>query len=344
MKSWLKLLPLLLLLACKDEPARHVSHPKAAIYHWKTVVTLDKTDSLKLDSLGVERMYLRFFDIDRYEDKLKPLGVVEWKTLPPADLDIVPCVYITNRAMAFLPDTAAASLAAHIFSKIKKLAVALPNTIREIQLDCDWSDETREKYFTLLGALKLLCEEEKWLLSATIRLHQVKYFETAGIPPVHRGMLMYYNMGELNSPDETNSILNPATGEKYLENMDKYPLELDLALPLFSWAVQFRGNEFFALRSAWTREDLQNDTLFLQEGENWFVARDNGLFRGEYILKNDRVRMEEVSPDLDIHVLNTLYSRLKNLPNYLTLFHYNPNEIENYAATAVQEIYSHSPE
>ncbi len=75
------------------------------------------------------------------------------------------------------------------------------------------------------------------VLSATIRLHQVKYFETTGVPPVKSGMLMFYNTGDLENPSEENSILNIETAELYLSGLEDYPMQLDIVLPLFSWAV-----------------------------------------------------------------------------------------------------------
>jgi len=337
LKNWAKLILLVLVFqSCSD----HETHgPKRAFYHWKTAVTLDQNDSLKLDSLGIKRLYIRYFDIDKHEDKLTPLGVVEWKTLPPQHLEIVPCIYITNRAMRFLPDSATETLAIHVFSKIQKINQQLGKEVPEIQIDCDWTLETKKKYFHFLEVLHELCKSKNWVLSATIRLHQVKFATNTGIPPVDRGMLMYYNMGDLKSVLESNSILNLEKAELYTSDLSKYPLQLDLALPLFSWVVQFRGDELEALRSSWNREELEHDTLFQKAAPNWFIAKENGLFKGQYILKNDRFRIEEIQPELNIDAINHLYSRWKEPPVNLSLFHYNPYEIQNYSCRNLEKVY-----
>ncbi len=337
LKNWSKWLLLLLLPACgpKEKPVE----TRAAFYHWKTEVTLGPADSLKLDSLGVTRLYTRFFDIDQYGSKLKPLGVVEWTELPPAHLEIVPCVYITNRAMRFIPDTAVQSLALHIHTKIHRLLEAIPNKVPEVQMDCDWTEESRDRYFLLLRILGDLFHNEGIQVSATIRLHQVKYRERTGVPPTDRGMLMYYNMGQLDSPTEKNSILNLETANLYLERLPEYPLELDLALPLFSWAVQFRNGEFFRLHSAWNRSDFETDSLFVPEGENTFVVSRNALFKGEYLLEGDRFRIEEGTPDLNMEAIRKLSVTWRTKPLYLSLFHYNPYEIEHYSCKRLQDIY-----
>lgn len=336
LKSWLKLLPLLLLFACAKEQPK----VKPAIYHWKTDVTLNASDSLKLDSLGIKRMYVHYFDIDKDEDKLKPLAVVNWKSLPPAHLEIVPTVFITNRAMKFLPDTAAESLALHVFTKIEKINLQLGRSVPEIQMDCDWTVETGPTYFRFLRALKVLCESKNWVLSATIRLHQIKFPEKTGVPPVDRGMLMYYNMGDLGDVNETNSILNLEKAALYTDKLADYPLELDLAVPLFSWVIHFRSSEFKKLLKTWNRDELDRDTLFRKESPNWYVAKENGIFKGEYILKNDRFRVEEILPEMNMEIINHLSSRWKHPPVNLSLFYYNPYELENYACYRIKEVYS----
>lgn len=297
------------------------------------------SDWKKLDSMEVTRLYVRYFDIDQYGDKLTPLGVVEWDKMPAKNVDIVPCVFITNRSFKFLPDSSTQSLALHVFSKIQKLNSQHGKAIREIQMDCDWTPETREKYFAFLQTLKVLCSSQLWKLSATIRLHQIKFPETTGIPPVDRGMLMYYNMGDLKSPEETNSILNLEKAAQYTQKLAEYPLELDLALPLFSWVIQFRNNELEQLRSSWNRKDLESSALFEKTSDNWYQAKENGLFKKEYILKNDRFRVEEVDPELAKAAIIHLSSLWKTTPVNLSLFHYNPYEIETYSCRDITTIY-----
>jgi len=54
------------------------------------------------------------------------------------------------------------------------------------------------------------------------------------VPPVDKGLLMFYNMGKI-SPDlnARNSIYNRADAEAYLESLPNYRLSLDVALPVF---------------------------------------------------------------------------------------------------------------
>ena len=100
--------------------------------------------------------------------------------------------------------------------------------IKEIQIDCDWTDSTRNRFFRFTRTLGKLAHAEHSLISATIRLHQIKYFERTGIPPVDRGVLMFYNMGKLAAASERSSIFNTEDAEKYTSRLSQYPLPMDL--------------------------------------------------------------------------------------------------------------------
>lgn len=130
---------------------------------------------------------------------------ISFSSLVPAQTKIVPVVFITNQTLENIDTTATKLLAFKISKRIQGIITTnqLP-TPEEIQIDCDWTGGTREKYFLLLTELQKFPLFQNTIWSATIRLHQVKFMENTGIPPVDRGMLMFYNMGnieDINTPD-----------------------------------------------------------------------------------------------------------------------------------------------
>jgi hypothetical protein len=59
---------------------------------------------------------------------------------------------------------------------------------------------------------------------------------------------MLYNTGDIDTPDETNSIFKPEDAKKYLKGAPaSYPLPLDVALPAFSWTLVFRDGELWKI-------------------------------------------------------------------------------------------------
>ena len=137
---------------------------------------------------------------------------------------------------------------------------------QEIQIDCDWTLKSKDNYLKFIERFKKLSQKK---LSATIRLHQVKYFKKTKIPNVDSGVLMYYNMGTI-APDSLNSIYNKKIAEKYLKSLKKYPLHLDFALPIYSWAVHIRNQKVIGLRSKINVRELKKDANFEQTEVNIF--------------------------------------------------------------------------
>jgi len=228
---------ILVLSACKQESER-------SIYVWKTTFDLQKSDINFLKSNKITKLYIRFFDISVSEHgRPYPKAPIRSTSKLSADFEVVPVVFIENESLKKIPIDSIESLSKSILTKIEFLAkTELEITqLSEIQLDCDWSKSTKAQFFKLVESIK---KQSAKKISVTVRLYQLKYPEQTGVPPADCGVLMYYNMGQLKNPDERNSILNNEIGEKYLTNAKQYPIELSLALPVFSWSVLFRAGKF----------------------------------------------------------------------------------------------------
>ena len=233
-------LSLSIVLACSSEE-REIS-----FYHWKTKLKLSNSEVSYFNQLASNKLYLRFFDVkwNANQNAAFPTAVLQWedKNLPKGT-EIIPVVYITNETISLTKkEIDAKLLVENIAFKINSLLKKIDQEnypVREVQFDCDWTDTTKERYFSFLKNIKQRLEKQPEI-SATIRLHQVKFFKKTGIPPVDKGVLMFYNMGDLTNKKESNSILNLEVAKQYLGKLEQYPLDLDVALPLFSWGVQFR--------------------------------------------------------------------------------------------------------
>ena len=250
----------LLLIACKKNDYQVTP----AFYHWQTHFELSPEEQSLLDSLQVEKLYVKFFDVDWdfQQQEALPLAQVRFRqdSIP---YQIIPTVFITNRTLEHLSVEAPDTLAARIYKQIKKLSNKV--TLEEVQIDCDWTQSTKNKYFRLLKALRKQVPDSTQL-QATIRLHQVKYARQTGVPPVDRGMLMFYNVGDVEDWYTENSILDLETARQYLQNFQRYPLPLDMALPLFSWGVLFRQGKMINLISQLEPEELADTGRFEKIG------------------------------------------------------------------------------
>src|SRR5688572_16124837 len=70
--------------------------PRRAFYFWRTTLQLTPAEQRTVTELGVQRIYVRAFDVAWSADEktVKPLGVV--RGVAPAGVELVPVVYIKN--------------------------------------------------------------------------------------------------------------------------------------------------------------------------------------------------------------------------------------------------------
>lgn len=286
------ILCLCMLYLCWLPACKQREMPASAFYYWKTAFDADTARLQLLQSVADNRLYLHFFDIDwvAQQGKAGPGAVTSFQQ-PVSHLHITPVVFITNRVFENTADSAVDSLAIHTWTYLQHMATDAQVAFSAIQIDCDWTLTTRNRYFRYLSRLKVISGKQ---LQATIRLHQVKYKERTGVPPVDKGVLMFYNMGQLNAKlTQPSSIYNEADAAKYVTALPRYPLLLDVALPVFSWAVHTRSGKVIQLYSSIGKKQLSNTSRFEQVGEQAYRARTSFFAGGVYIRENDIFKLEE---------------------------------------------------
>lgn len=291
--SFCLILLTLFCVSCKQQDQAIIS-----FYYWKQNFQLSKGQSDILAQTNCKKIYVRFFDV-KWNAKAKipyPEAIINFQH-KPAVLDITPVVFITNQTFEKLDQQGIDSLAVKCNDLLKNLAAKQQLNYKAIQIDCDWTLGTKDKYFKFLQSLRLL---SKKTLEATIRLHQVKYQFKTGIPPVDRGVLMFYNMGKLSADlKEPNSIYNAKTAEKYIGSLNDYLLPLDIALPIFSWALQIRDNKVIQVYGKIGRTELNNAQNFSPTAQkDWYRAIRNFFRGGIYIKTGDLFKLEETDKTL----------------------------------------------
>lgn len=300
-------------------------------YHWKTALDIDNIQESYLQDLKSSRLYLRFFDVDwsAQEKQAVPLAEISTNNLKRLSISkIVPTIYITNKSLINSSDSLVLALADNLANKIhnKLIKSQKEDTVDEIQIDCDWTLQTKQKYFLLLEQLKKHDWVKNLKLSVTIRLHQVKYAKRTGIPPVDRGILMFYNMGKVDEESETNSILNLELARKYMKNYENYSLPLDVALPLFSWGVQFRSGKLIRLVNDLQAEDLEESKVCTILEENWYQVDSSAYIKGRYFYAGDKIRIEKISTEDLREAMKILRNNLNN-PNFEIIFYHLDHSI-----------------
>ncbi|MEO6646636.1 MAG: hypothetical protein ABIN89_09550 [Chitinophagaceae bacterium] len=253
---------------------------------------------------------------------------------------IIPTVFITNECMQKLAATQVKALAGKILSLIKNItSVNNISAVQEIQMDCDWSAATKDNYFLLLQSIKGLLAGENTLLSVTIRLHQYKYSKRMGVPPVDRGLLMCYNMGNLKSFYIRNSILEPEVLKKYLTGGSGYFLPLDVALPIFSWKVLFRNKIYAGLIRELPSSSLNNNILIKRSGHNYEIQQATSI-DGYSFQQGDIIRDEEITYEELKKATELLNEKLRTQQLRVVLYHLDSITLSKYSLNELETIFN----
>lgn len=209
---------------------------------------------------------------------------------------------------------------------------------REIQLDCDWTVKTKDKYFKFLKIFKSQFADKT--ISATLRLWQYKYPKKAGIPPVDRCMLMCYSTGNPAIFTRENSIAGKNEIRSYLAG-GHYNLPLDVALPLFSWNLLYRQGRLMGIIPDVPEKLIRKDTsTFKPMGDNLFMFRKDTVCGNIYIRYGDILKNEQLSND-DLKQIIKLVRKEVKLDNCskITFFSWDEKYIEQYGIRNIEDFY-----
>ncbi|MFH6997596.1 hypothetical protein ACHRVZ_06675 [Flavobacterium sp. FlaQc-57] len=310
--------------------------PIIAFYYWKTILRFSETEKEILRDNDVSKLYVRYFDIGLNPVSQEPIPVSPIHFQENINnFGIVPVVFIQNKVM-LMPNLNIDDLAQKTIHLIEEINTKNKINCQEIQIDCDWTLKSKENYLKFIERFKKLSKKK---LSATIRLHQVKYFKKTKIPSVDSGVLMYYNMGTI-SPDSLNSIYSKKVAERYLESLKKYPLHLDLALPIYSWAVHIRNQKVIGLRSKLNVSELKNDANFEKIGTIFFKVKRSNYKNGTFYEKNDLLKIEAISSGDLIEMAKDLDGNLAQAPREIIFYDLDEFNIKNYEKNIFEQVVS----
>lgn len=315
---------------------------ETSFYYWKTKFHLSQTEKNTLQELHVRSLYVRFFDVDIDPDAQEPIpvGVIDGFDSLYKNTNIIPVVFVTNRTFLNLGKASISKLANNIIKKIN----SIQNNYSELQFDCDWSGKTKENYFFFLEEVKKIISKDI-KLTCTIRLHQVKYTFKTGVPPVNRGMLMFYNMGDLGDMNGENSIYNTKVAERYISFLKTYELPLDVALPIFKWYVHYRNSSVIGLITKSETPKINDTTNFsafanspLEKGDKGidsknitkFNVKTDHLENGIFYKKDDFLKYENISKEQLIEAAELLQQNLKKENRKIIFYDLDENNINYY--------------
>jgi len=310
-------------------------------YHWKSEFDPDSSDWKNHAQLGSSNLALHLFDLDWAASQSAPelKSRLRFKQSLPDAIAITPVVYITQRFLKNCPVSQRAEIATGLVEAMEKVSGMQRSRWKAVQWDCDWTESTRDAYFDLLKHLKT--EIPNIQHSVTLRLHQLKYLVRSGIPPADRAVLMLYNVGEFRTYDAENSLYSRKAIAPYLRSIQRYPLPLDLALPLFSWGLHYRYGKVQGVFAEPELEAVQSDSLWFHRNSKLHVARKAFFCQGRYIMKGDVLKIEEAGLNEARDAVEALREHWKTPTFTLYFYHWNSPVARKHGPKPLLELATH---
>ena len=323
------------MLSCKPKFQVHTG-----FYFWKTEYKNERVANDYLKAIKAKSIYVRIMDVDlnSHTGEPAPVSPIVFSDPLPKELEIVPVAYLVNRIFYNITEAESSLLANRIARFVDAKVKQAGKSYQEIQIDCDWTQKTRDHYFSFLKQLQTNPVLANKRVSVTLRLHQVKNQSTSGIPPVQKALLMCYNMGNLRKFGTQNSILDLNEMNIYLkDHLADYPLKLDVALPLFNWAVVFRQKQYAGISRRIGKQQIQDPKLFEHKGQSLLYELrmdypQAGLKRG------DLIRWEEISLDQLLASSDFLSRYLKPEERNILFYHLDTDLLKTFTHDDLEKV------
>jgi hypothetical protein len=331
---------LLLIMGCTGKS----KEVERAIYYWKSnnYWLTDQEDTI-LQKTDIRKVYVKYFEVQAHPTlgnapMSKSNLNLNW--FVSRQIERVPVVFIENRVLKNISRGALDTLADNIVFLAKKYSATYqsPNSwveIQEMQIDCDWTPSTTENYFYLLKQIKTL---SKLKISATLRLYPYAYPEKMGIPPVDKVMLMCYNLLPPLKHHDKNSILDLDELQAYLKRAKRYPIHIDIALPVFSWMHHYSNNQFKSLINK--NPDAYHPVLAKTDAL-WSEVVTDSVIDQTYFRAGDRLKTEKI----DIALLKKATQMIRkhvHTGNKITvsLFHLDEDQLNQYSHEELEAVFA----
>lgn len=322
----------------KDAGKKEVSR---AFYFWEGRSSLDSAEDSILTDQQVKKLYVKFFEVE-FNEIRGPIpiskSVLNLHANKYDSLEVIPTIYIQNEVFKGIQENELNDFSEkvwHLITKKYQENIGKIKKLKEIQIDCDWTISTKDKYISFL---KILKSKINCRLSATLRLYAYKFPDQMGVLPVDRAMLLCYNLLPPVGSNNQNSILELSELKKYLIGANEYPIPLDIGLPLFSNAVVYKNNHFSGL----LHSDLEEVKSVLKPYKKyWSVVTKDTTFEETFLMKGDKVKLETVSPQKINRAIDIITENVSLSNNYTVAFYYlNYKQLESYESKEIRTFYN----
>lgn len=148
---------------------------------------------------------------------------------------------------------------------------------------------------------------------------------------------MFYNIGAISASD-ANSIYEEKNALRYVSFLKKYPLPLDIALPIFSWGIGTRHGKVHYLLNKMYAKDFEKDSNFVRISEDRYRANHSLFKGGYYIMENDEIKIENIGAKDLKNMTSMLIKNVSQPVKKIIFYDLDSSNIINYESNIFQAV------
>ncbi|HOY95849.1 MAG TPA: hypothetical protein PK509_08945, partial [Catalimonadaceae bacterium] len=137
---------------------------------------------------------------------------------------------------------------------------------------------------------------------------------------------------------------DPGIIHQYLKNLNHYPLDLDLALPMFQWTVVFRNGHFLRILNQIGEAEILKAGCFT-EGRyaGSCAAQKDTLLFGLSVHRGDEFHVETSQPEEVMAVREEVLSLIRNRKVSLAYYHLDSHVLSSFDSSGKHHLYEIHP-
>ena len=334
----MKSLPLLLLLAVLLSACGPRRTVVRSFFHWQSTEGFFNKESEYLDTLQIERVYARMFEVDWDSRRQRAFPLRTIKDLTRHEgREIVPHIAISDRCMQQIPARKIPELANQIHERLMRLMGDL--RFSEVLIDCPWTEASQENYAAFLDTFMTAFGDQAPSLSVSLHPYHVQQSAILGVPAADRAMLLLFEYPAPAEEGDKVSILPEERLRNQLQGLPMYPLPVDLALPVFNWGVVVRNQATGHMFRHLHNEDLRDREKIEVLGPKFLRVKKDCYLDGVFLFQNDLIRLEEVPLDEMMNSVRLIEPLIKGDSLHVGLYHLDVSSLQRYSIGDLEDVF-----
>ena len=117
-------------------------------------------------------------------------------------------------------------------------------------------------------------------------------------------------------------------------------MQVNFALPIFSWVIHTRDGKIMGLRSKMRKVDPDNDSHFKASKHNFYIVIQDNYKSGVYYRKGDLLKIEAVTANDLKEMANDLNDNKSQQPKEILFYDLDEFNIQQYEKNSFKEVIS----